>query len=158
NQYYIRAGSDFIPTPHHVLAGMFGRRPQPDVFEMFSISPASHQERRLVCDYGIMITNRGPGIARDLFFNCMMHHALGDETQISWQFLDHDNWSGNFLMGRHISIVSHVNVRVPPGAILTPLSLRIEIEPPFETDLLMQGNVGCSGAPTRRVDFQNDRN
>jgi hypothetical protein len=29
--YYIRAGSNFLPTPHGVLAGMFGRRPQPQV-------------------------------------------------------------------------------------------------------------------------------
>ena len=28
-QYYIRAGSDFVPTPHAVLAGLFGRRRQP---------------------------------------------------------------------------------------------------------------------------------
>lgn len=29
NHYYIRAGSDFSPTPHGVLAGMFGQHPQP---------------------------------------------------------------------------------------------------------------------------------
>jgi len=27
--YYIRVGSNFEPAPHSVLAGMFGRRPQP---------------------------------------------------------------------------------------------------------------------------------
>jgi len=27
-RYYMRAGSDFSPVPHAVLAGMFGRRPQ----------------------------------------------------------------------------------------------------------------------------------
>lgn len=27
-KYYMRAGSDFSPVPHAVLAGMFGRRPQ----------------------------------------------------------------------------------------------------------------------------------
>ncbi len=34
-KYLIRAGSDFVPTPHSVLAGMFGRRPQPRVFNMY---------------------------------------------------------------------------------------------------------------------------
>jgi len=29
SHYYIRAGSDFSPTPHGVLAGMFGQHPQP---------------------------------------------------------------------------------------------------------------------------------
>jgi hypothetical protein len=39
-QYYIRAGSDFVPTPHAVLEGLFGRRPQPFVFHMWTIQPA----------------------------------------------------------------------------------------------------------------------
>jgi hypothetical protein len=30
--YLIRAGSTFAPTPHGVLAGLFGRRPQPVLF------------------------------------------------------------------------------------------------------------------------------
>jgi schlafen family protein len=30
-EYYIRAGSNFLPTPHAVLAGLFGRAPQPIV-------------------------------------------------------------------------------------------------------------------------------
>ena len=38
-QYYIRAGSDFVPTPHDVLAGMFGKRPQPHIMHQFLISP-----------------------------------------------------------------------------------------------------------------------
>jgi hypothetical protein len=40
NQYYIRAGSNFVPTPHAVLEGMFGRRPQPHVYHTFVIGPA----------------------------------------------------------------------------------------------------------------------
>ena len=38
--YYIRAGSNFVHTPHAVLAGMFGRRPQPDVYHNYSVLPA----------------------------------------------------------------------------------------------------------------------
>jgi predicted HTH transcriptional regulator len=33
-QYYMRAGSNFEPVPHGVLAGMFGRSPQPEIFHM----------------------------------------------------------------------------------------------------------------------------
>src|SRR5208282_3131638 len=40
NRYYIRAGSDFVPTPHSVLAGLFGRRPQPFVYYIFATDPA----------------------------------------------------------------------------------------------------------------------
>jgi hypothetical protein len=34
--YYLRAGSNFMQVPHAVLAGMFGRRPQPKVFHLYS--------------------------------------------------------------------------------------------------------------------------
>jgi hypothetical protein len=39
-QYYIRAGSDFLPAPHAILSGLFGKRPQPFIFHMWSTGPA----------------------------------------------------------------------------------------------------------------------
>src|ERR1017187_578671 len=39
-QYYMRAGSNFMPVPHAVLAGMFGRRPHPVIFHMWQALPA----------------------------------------------------------------------------------------------------------------------
>lgn len=51
-QYYIRAGSDFVPAPHQVLAGMFGRRPQPTVFAMFTVVPPTVMEGRINCQIG----------------------------------------------------------------------------------------------------------
>lgn len=43
-QYYMRTGSNFEPVPHGVLAGMFGRSPQPVIFHMWSAPPAQFGE------------------------------------------------------------------------------------------------------------------
>ncbi|MFZ2302120.1 MAG: ATP-binding protein [Gallionella sp.] len=155
SQYYIRAGSNFVPAPHQVLAGMFGRRPQPHVFHMITVSPARNDGPNLICEYGIVVTNGGPGIARDLFFTTMIHEGLGDNTRISWQFKDKDNWNGNFMFGRQISIISNENIRVPPKAFLVPLTLSIELRPPFTERLLLKGNIGCAGSPTMNIEIEN---
>jgi hypothetical protein len=152
-QYYMRAGSAFVPVPHQVLAGMFGRRPQPNVYHMFAVSPATHDQRTLICNYGIFATNGGPGIASDLFFTAMIIEGLGDNTRIAWEFPDQDNWSGNFAFGRQIGLITKVGVRVPPKAFLMPTSLRIEMEPPFTAPLRISVNIGCSGSPTTSFDI-----
>lgn len=154
-QYYIRAGSDFVPAPHQLLAGMFGRRPQPHVFHMFTISPAKNDGQSLIFEYGIVVMNGGPGIARDLFFTAMIHEGLGDNTKISWQIQDRENWTGHFAFGRQISIISKESVRLPPKAFLTPLSLHVELQPPFTERLLLKCNIGCSGSPTMNIEIEN---
>ncbi|MFQ6111613.1 MAG: helix-turn-helix domain-containing protein, partial [Nitrospinota bacterium] len=45
-QYYIRAGSDFLPTPHAVLSALFGRHPQPFVFHMWTLPPDTEFVRK----------------------------------------------------------------------------------------------------------------
>ena len=70
--YYIRAGSNFEHTPHAVLAGMFGRRPQPDVYNSYLIYPAEIIEEKIRLQIGFVVRNRGLGIASDLFMNVMV--------------------------------------------------------------------------------------
>ncbi len=152
-QYYIRAGSDFVPAPHQVLAGMFGKRPQPNVFNMYIIEPAQHVGHDLIFKYGIVITNKGPGIARDLYFSCMTMNAIGSNTQVSWELTDKVNWTGNFSFGRQISIISNVDVRLPPECHLQPLVLNIKLTPPFDSSLEVKGSVGCGGAPSYKLEI-----
>lgn len=156
-QYYIRAGSDFVPAPHQILAGMFGRRPQPHVYHMFTVTPAKHDGKVLIFEYGIVVTNGGPGIARDIFFTAMIHEGLGNNTKIWWQIQDQNHWNGNFVFGRQISIISNEGVRLPPKAFLVPLTLHIELRPPFTESLLLKGNIGCAGSPTMNIEIENDQ-
>lgn len=158
NRYYIRAGSDFLPAPHQVLAGMFGRRPQPKVFHMIALKPATHTgNKRLVVECGITITNEGPGIARDVFFTSLTTQKLGDKANISWEIADKENWTSSFAYGVQFSLISNESLRLPPKSFRTPIYLRLEIEPPLSEDLKIKCNVGCAGAPIVNFEFQNDR-
>jgi len=60
-QYYIRAGSDFVPAPHDVLAGMFGRKPQPqiDINLIHYQSMLDAPNDRLTALFGIVAVNLG---------------------------------------------------------------------------------------------------
>lgn len=56
-KYYIRAGSDFVPAPHAVLAGMFGQTPQPLVQPMFRFNKLKRDGTRFRVDCTLGVQN-----------------------------------------------------------------------------------------------------
>jgi len=92
-QYYMRAGSNFEPVPHGVLAGMFGRAPQPVVFHMWS-APAAELDESGVARFriGLLLTNRSPAVARDVYVSVMVRPPGGNNT-VAVEFPDLENWS-----------------------------------------------------------------
>ncbi len=79
-QYYIRAGSSFVPTPHSVLAGMFGRRPQPLVGIRYLTGSPKLVNESIHAEVGFVISNRGQGIATDIFLNASTWSTPGDNS------------------------------------------------------------------------------
>src|ERR1035438_3818974 len=72
-QYFIRAGSNFEPVPHGVLAGMFGRAPQPVIFHMWSAPPAElRNDGSAWFRIGLLLTSRSPVVARDVYLSVMI--------------------------------------------------------------------------------------
>lgn len=149
-QYYIRAGSDFVPTPHGVLAGMFGRRPQPNVFQKFTVTPAEAVGNEIHFEAGFLIRNEGPGIASDLFVSAIIDSGIGENCRVGVQTPDLNNWTAMWSFGRHLSIISKPEVRLPPEAHFQPAILAIDIMPPITRAFKMEGIVGCSNAPPSR--------
>jgi hypothetical protein len=68
-EYYIRAGSNFLPAPHGVLAGMFGRRPQPEVKPIIRLDEAKStpQEGTVSLVFEVSVLNAGRALAEDIF-------------------------------------------------------------------------------------------
>lgn len=151
--YYMRAGSNFVRVPHSVLAGMFGRRPQPDVFHQLLTKPAAwHGGERLdnesaVVEIGVLLTNRGPGIAEDIFANLDVAATPGEHCQIAYTTPDPDTWTGRFSFGRHMSVISKPGFRLPPEALIQPFAINMRLRPPFTSSLKLEGICGCAGAP-----------
>ena len=145
--YYIRAGSDFVPTPHEVLAGMFGRRPQPDVFVHFILTPGKIELEALRLTIGITIYNKGLGIARDVYLIADSNGAPGANCQLRFDVPDKGRWSGSWEFGHKVSMIATPDYRPPPGANTKPIDVILELLPPFTSDFIIEGRVGASEAP-----------
>jgi hypothetical protein len=154
-QYYIRAGSDFVPTPHDVLAGMFGRRPQPHIIPQFMVNPLQIYKDTISIQIGIMLKNLGPGIASDLFITCMIRDFIGDNCKIEFERNDSENWYGNFSLGIHLSLITKTDIKLPPDAFLVPITLHISMIPPINKDLSIKATIGCSNGRSYNFDFSN---
>ena len=141
--YYIRAGSDFIPTPHDVLAGMFGRRPQPSVFHCFTQITPFLEANELHIPFNLLLNNDGPGVASDLYAICTIEYLPGPNCTMSFETPDKDNWYAHFEFQRKISMITNVGFRLPPKAIIKPFNACIILIPPFEGELRITGSVGA---------------
>jgi hypothetical protein len=154
-QYYIRAGSEFLPTPHAVLMGLFGRRPQPFVFHMWVSSPPklahiSSHRHGIEFNFGIQLGSHGPGLARGLYLNADFGIPAGGTKM--WFEPDRTNWTGNFAFARMIQLVSHDSYKLAPEAFATPLTIKVVFAEPFESDLYYKIVFGHDDAPTRKIE------
>jgi len=154
-QYYIRAGSDFVPTPHDVLAGMFGKRPQPHIIHQFLVSPIEVNQDSISLHVGIMLKNLGPGIASDVFLTCMIWHGIGDNCKLEFDRSDPEIWYGNFSLGMHLSLISKSDLKLPPDAFWVPVTLHITIAPPINKKLSIEATVGCNNGRSYNFSFEN---
>jgi hypothetical protein len=147
-QYYMRAGSNFAPVPHGVLAGMFGRAPQPVIFHMWAIPPAElDQAGRARFTVGVVITNRSAAIARDVYLNVTLH-APGGST-IGAEFPDLQNWSATQAFGSVTQILCKEGFRLAPNVLSQPLHLVFNLVPPFRTHFFLKISTGCAGSPIK---------
>ncbi len=154
--YYIRAGSNFERTPHAVLAGMFGRRPQPHVFPMFIAGLAELVNEKIKIPVGFMIANDGPGVASDLFMNALVLSVPGNKCDLSFDPADSVHWLGQFSFGRKISMISKGDVRLAPGSEFQPFVMNLLIAPPFSADLEIQVICGCGQSPQYKFTLGNN--
>ncbi len=154
HQYYIRAGSDFVPTPHQVLSGMFGKRPQPNIYPLYLISPPRIAGSTIIAELGIAVRNGGPVIATDLYLNVMVWSS-GGNSQLSFGFSDPNRWSGTVSFeNRHVSVVTKPEIRLPPEAQLNPVTLYLQLSPPFTTELRIEYMMGCINSPPYRAELK----
>ena len=152
--YYMRAGSDFRRVPHGVLAGMFGRRPQPHVFQMFPVWPAKMDRDHISLQVGVKIHNEGPGIARDLFLNLSVNSVLGENCTLDFK-RNSTAWTGDFSFGYKVALICPPDFRLPPGGDVQPLLMNFVFAPPFVTPLEIEGMVGSGSSPPYRFKLFN---
>jgi hypothetical protein len=155
-KYYIRAGSSFMPTPHSVLAGMFGKRPQPNVFHAFVCGPTIFENERIINPIGILIHNHGPGIAQDLFLGLSILSLPGEKCMLSLETIDSSKWIASVFLKQKISVISNPEVRIATDQEVMAISFRLVTAPPFTDNLKIQGICGCGQSPPYRFTIVND--
>jgi hypothetical protein len=159
--YYIRAGSDFVPTPHAVLAGMFGRRPQPSVFHMFLLSNPEVIDLsgpQVKSTLGLQVGNGGRGIASDLFMTIKAISIPGPNCRLAMGTPDLNNWTVWSFLDIHFTAISKSNIKLPPEAQLQPFVLTMILSPPFTDGLKIEGLCGCGQAPSFSFTIENKAN
>lgn len=154
-RYYMRSGSAFTPVPHGVLAGMFGRRPQPNVFANYILAIPDVAGDHISVSCGISAYNDGPGVARDIFVVATLLSMPGPNCGLDFETPDPTNWSGNMAFGVRLSLISREGYRVAPETHVQPTILHIRFAPPFDNDLKIQILVGCDGGPPYRHSWEN---
>lgn len=157
--YYIRAGSDFLPAPYGVLAGLFGKRPEPFIFhqlyieETVQVSPLGSAVDAVI---GFVLVSDGPGIARDLFLTLDIFHPGGKST-FYMEHCDETVFDYYHHFGIHLSVVSKDGFKLPPGGRIQVLTIKINFTPPFSRDAFYFNiNYGCAGSPTRQRSLTRD--
>ncbi|MGD9853266.1 MAG: helix-turn-helix domain-containing protein [Nitrospirales bacterium] len=155
-QYYIRAGSDFVPTPHSVLAGLFGRHPQPFVFHEWSLGPTKkfpigESGPGFQLSLGVKLASWGPGIAKNLYLNVIYFPPRGGSVS-SIYLNDPDNWTGIREGNVAGYFIANESLRLAPHAFVEPIFINIQFTPPFESDPYLKIIFGCEGSPTRKIE------
>ena len=154
-QYYMRAGSNFMPVPHGVLAGMFGRSPQPSIYHSWVIEPVAVEPgtRTTHCarfSPTIVLHNSGPGMARHVYINFQLWPSASG-MDISSQ-IRNPEWTGETLAGMVVSAIAPESFRLAPGGHVSPVTFHFRVEPEFSGEFSFRVSYGSDQVPMTSIE------
>jgi hypothetical protein len=157
--YYIRAGSNFVKAQHAVLAGMFGRRPQPAIKQTYLVDaiPTILSPGVVMTQIGIVLKNFGRGIAENVFLNLKITSHPGRNCEVRLQPPNEPEvWWGRFALGQELHIVARTGYPLPPETYLLAASVDITLANPLERDFAFEGTCGSAGCETTTFEFRSN--
>lgn len=173
SQIYIRSGSNNVPAPYAVVAGMFGKRPQPNIELMINDKDMSvsqngeedifaPQKKRckkeaVVCvKFSLLAQNNSNAIAKEVYLSCNTLSVGGDKNKVNFYY---DSQLENLAAERNsLNLITPVEMRVPPRAVLSCAKAEIKLYEDVSEDFLMDGVVGADGATPRSFRFYVSKN
>ncbi|MFA6957350.1 MAG: ATP-binding protein [Thermoanaerobaculia bacterium] len=159
-QYLIRSGSSFVPTPHAVLAGLFGRRPHPRVFHQYEATAKVLRvdgKTRLGIDVWIHAFNAGKTVAQFVFANLLVRApAGGSDINVVPDPKRTKNWLVNRELHSFFSCVSNESYRLAPQSFVTVMRCHLNLAPPFKSPYGYRLQTGCDGSPVEVVTVEMD--
>jgi hypothetical protein len=150
-QYLIRVGAGFQPVTHTVLAGMFGKRPQANVYHKYLVSGNGMHLRgsngtMIEFSFLILLFNQAAVVALDSYVAWKAPRIGGTKSRLSAWADDPKRWQLDAPMNDQVGacLASETN-RMAPFSHQKVLVLRLNIVPPIEDDLEIEFSIGCAG-------------
>lgn len=152
-EYYIRAGSSFQPTPHGVLAGMFGRAPQPIVAPLITFGGGQVVQNvppsiRLMLQ--VFLVNQGRGLAEDIF--CIVEGDLPSGSTLNFSVNAVERHWNTTRSGRSsFTAIIGSNTILPPGAELQVFTVVLNVNEAGKGDHSVTISSGSRNGPGSAV-------
>ena len=170
---YIRSGSNNVPAPYAVIAGMFGKRPQPNVALKFERKKLEVQneadedvlypktidtppQKYVKISFDVMCENDSNVIARELYLTCGAESTGGEYNHVRWT--DYNQMSGFQGLEGHLNLISKPDMRLPPRGLLKFARMEIALSEFVENDLLINGVIGADGAMPKSFRIEGSKN
>lgn len=158
--FYIRAGSNFAKAPHAVVAGMFGRRPQPAVKMHWLVSdkPSLPEQGAIRTDISIVLRNFGRGVAHHAFCNASISEHPGRSCDITYHpSEERELWSGRVVANTNsIQMVMRSGFALAPEQDILVVNFGITLRNPIERNCVINGMCGCADGEPYRFEFRAD--
>ena len=161
NNIYIRSGSNNVPAPYSVIAGMFGKRPQPNVELIIAdknlevldnavedmVYPPSLDnppEKYLRLSFSICGENDSNVIARELYLSCSSTSKGGEYNKV--RFSNYNQMDSIPGIEGQLNLITRPDLRLPPRGVNRFANVTIILSPYSEEDFLMDGVIGADHA------------
>lgn len=167
NTIYIRSGSNNVPAPYSVIAGMFGRRPQPnldlvigdkavevldnaDEDMLYPSTIDNPPEKYVRINFAIRGSNDSNVIARELYLSCSCLSKGGEYNKV--RFSNYNQMDSIPAIDGQLNLITKPELRLPPRGIIRFTNVSLILSPYVEEDFLMNGVIGADN--TAPKDFR----
>ncbi|WP_374384991.1 helix-turn-helix domain-containing protein [Dongia sp.] len=156
NRYLIRLNSTFQNVPHQILAGMFGKRPNPNVIHKWMASVPEIFDNGTAIRFALtlMLQNVGRGIAESAFATATLEYDGGRGVAGSMHLNDNSNWSIGGNMGNVLSSVALPHLKIAPMGMVAFCTIEIEAKSPVTTSVVIGGVCGSQGSISTPIENQ----
>ena len=158
---YVRSGSNNVPAPYAVIAGMFGRYPQPnlelkianknieawlnqDEDMLYPNSIDNPPEQYVKVSFEIQGVNQSNVIAREMF---MSAEVISDGSEYNKvRFSNYNQMEVITGIEGQLNIITRPELRLPPRGAIKFCNVEIVLSPFVDDDFRLEGVVGANNA------------
>lgn len=158
---YIRSGSNNVPAPYAVIAGMFGRCPQPNIelimgdrkLEvlnnvdgdiLYPNSIDNPPEQYVKLSFSIQASNSSNVIARELYLSCHIFNNGGEYNKV--RFSNYNQMDAIPGIEGQLNLITRPDLRLPPRGVVRFCNVEFILSPYIDDDFLIEGVIGADKA------------